>query len=64
MPIYPLRGWLAARKISQRQMAEVLHKDVSSVNRKLNGKSDWTSSEISKLHKAYGVPVTLFIDED
>lgn len=59
--IDPLRGWFAARKISQQQIANVLQKDASTVNRKMNRKSDWTSTEIALLHKRFNVPIGLFI---
>lgn len=51
MNLSKLRGVLAEKRITQRELAEKMELSVKSVNEKLNGKVSFTVEEANKISK-------------
>lgn len=49
------KGFLAERQITQAQLAEVLGLSPQSVNKKVNGKEDFSLAQIKKICAEYGI---------
>jgi plasmid maintenance system antidote protein VapI len=56
------KAWLITNKIKQYEIAELLGISVQSVNNKVNGRVDFTLSEIKKLNAKYGVAADIFLN--
>lgn len=52
-----LLGKLRSKKITQEELARKIHINPSTLNLKLNNKSDFTQSEMRAICKAIGEPV-------
>lgn len=57
-----LLGYLKVNKIRQIDVAKVIGKNVSTTNRKLNGKSEFTVSEIKLINQQLGIPYEVLLD--
>lgn len=54
---------LKAKQIKQEDVANYLGISRTTLNRKLNGSSEFKISEINLIHKQYNVPLSLFFEE-
>ncbi len=50
-----LKGRMVIAGYTQKTLSEVLKMNVNTLNRKLNGRSQWTLEEISRLCDALGI---------
>lgn len=57
-------GYLKAKQIKQEQVAKFLGIGRTTLNRKLNGQSEFKVSEIKVMHKQFNIPIELFFKED
>lgn len=55
------KGYLAEHGITQVQLAEVLDLSLQSINKKVNGKEDFTLAQIKVLCQTYGISADLFV---
>ena len=55
MSILKFKGYCAEHGIKQKEIAELLGIDLSNVNEKLNGKQQFTVSQIRLLCDRYGI---------
>lgn len=58
-----VRAEVARRGMSQASLARALEINQAGVSRRLNGKVDFTASELSLIARALGVPVGTFFGE-
>lgn len=56
-----VKGWLTEHNIKQTEIAELLKLDVSTVNLKVNGKSDWTVQQVKAMCEKYGMEPQIFL---
>lgn len=56
------KTWLVVKHIKQLEIANLLGVTLQTVNKKINGKSDWTLSEVRTICKVYGLSAEIFID--
>ncbi|AXX65537.1 MAG: transcriptional regulator [Lactobacillus sp.] len=56
-----LLGYLKAHHISQAQVASIINRSISATNRKINNHSEFTRSEIHKLHYELNIPLEILI---
>ncbi len=49
------KGFLAERKIPQTEIAELLHISLPTANKKINGNTDFSLSEVKILCQHYGI---------
>lgn len=56
------KGWLATNKITQREIARVLGISCQAVNKKVNGKEDFSMSQARILCKTYNIDANIFVD--
>ncbi len=56
-----LLGKLRARKITQEELAKTIHLNPSTLNQKLNNKSEFSQSEIRDILKAIGEPIEMAV---
>lgn len=54
------KGYCAENKIRQTELAELLGLTIQSVNAKLNGKRDFTLSEVKTLCLHYGINADIY----
>ena len=52
---YELRAWMGANKISGRKLADLMGRSYETIRIKLQGKTEWTLSEIEKLMEVTGL---------
>ena len=55
MEILKFKGFLAERKITQAQLAELLDLTPQSINKKVNGKEDFSLAQIKTICNEYGI---------
>lgn len=55
MEILKFKGWMAEHQIKQADLAELLGVTVESVNGKVNGRQEFTLSQVKKICKTYGI---------
>lgn len=55
------KGWLVTQGISQTEVAKLLGVTIQSVNAKLNGKREFSISQIRVLCSHYGVNPQIFL---
>lgn len=55
MKILKFKGFLAERKITQAQLAELLDLTPQSIYKKVNGKEDFTLAQIKTICTEYGI---------
>lgn len=55
------KAWLVINGITQRELAEVLGISFQSVNKKVNGKEDFTMDQARKICKHYNVSADLLV---
>ena len=48
------REWITSRNLTQKQVAELLGMSESSLNKKLNGKANFTEKDLGKLYRLLG----------
>lgn len=58
-----IRGAAAEKRVSQAQIANMLHTSRMAVSRRMNGHVPFTSDELIVLSQALGVPVATFFGE-
>ena len=58
-----LKGWMTENKVKQKDLAELLGKNVPTVNRKLNGKSNFDVDEIRLICETYGLSADVYFFE-
>lgn len=58
-----LKGWMTENKVKQKDLAELLGKNVPTVNRKLNGKSKFDVDEIRLICETYGLSADVYFFE-
>ncbi|CUS26812.1 Helix-turn-helix domain-containing protein [Paucilactobacillus oligofermentans DSM 15707 = LMG 22743] len=57
-----LLGYLKVNKIRQIDVAKAIGKNISTTNRKLNGRSEFTVSEIKLINQQLGIPYEVLLD--
>lgn len=55
MEILKFKGWLVEHQIKQVDLAELLGITVESVNAKVNGRQEFTLSQVKKMCETYGI---------
>ncbi len=55
------KAWLVINGITQRELAEVLGISFQSVNKKVNGKEDFTMDQARKICRHYNVSADLLV---
>lgn len=60
--IKDFKTWLVVNHIKQLEIANLLGVTLQTINRKINGKSDWTLSEVRTICKEYGLSADIFIE--
>lgn len=55
MEILKFKGWLVEHQIKQSDLAELLGITVESVNAKVNGRQEFTLSQVKKMCETYGI---------
>lgn len=55
------KAWLVINGITQRELAEVLGLSFQSVNKKVNGKEDFTLEQARKICKHYHISADLLL---
>lgn len=63
MPDITFKAWLVNNGISQTELAELLGVSFTSVNAKVNGRSQWTLPQIKKICSKYHVSADIFLKE-
>lgn len=58
-----VRAEVARRGIAQSALAEALHMNQAGISRRLNGRIDFSASELSTLGQVLSVPVAVFFGE-
>lgn len=58
-----LKGWMTENKVKQKDLAELIGKNVPTVNRKLNGKSKFNVDEIRLICETYGLSADVYFFE-
>lgn len=61
MDALKFKGWLTANKISQAELAEVLNLSMTSINKKVNGKEDFTLPQIKTICEKWGISADIFL---
>ena len=61
MDALKFKGWLAENKITQTQLAEVLDLSMTSINKKVNGKEDFTLPQIKAICEKWGISADIFL---
>lgn len=62
-PYRKLKGALRERGITYSQLANTLKISETAVSHKINGKSDFYLSEVTKIENEYGIKVNIFFRE-
>lgn len=57
------KSWLVLNGVTQRELAEFLGISKQSVNKKVNGKEDWSLDQARKICGRYHVSANVFIPE-
>ncbi len=55
MEILKFKGWLVEHRIRQAELAELLGITVENVNSKLNGRQEFTLSQVKKICETYSI---------
>lgn len=55
------KAWAVLNGLKQRDIADTLGVSLQSVNNKMNGRVDFSLSDIKKLHNKYGVEADVFL---
>ena len=55
------KAWLAAHKVKQKELAELLDLSPYSVYKKVNGKEDFTLPQIRTICEKYGISADIFL---
>ena len=55
------KGWLAENKITQTELAEVLDLSMTSINKKVNGKEDFTLPQIKAICEKWSISADIFL---
>ncbi|WP_137597781.1 helix-turn-helix transcriptional regulator [Paucilactobacillus kaifaensis] len=57
---YPVAGFLKENGIKQQTVANIIGKTLSTTNRKIRGKTDFSVAEIKLLHNKLAIPIEIF----
>ncbi|RRG11049.1 MAG: transcriptional regulator [Lactobacillus sp.] len=57
-----LLGYLREHQIKQDRLALILNRNLTTINRKLNGYSEFTVSEVKIIHDELGIPYEVLIN--
>lgn len=55
------KGWMAENQISQRELMELLDLSMTSVNKKVNGKEDFSLAQIRIICEKYKLSSDIFL---
>ena len=61
MDALKFKGWLAENNISQKEICEVTGLSAVSVNKKVNGKEDFTLPQIKAICEKYNISADIFL---
>ena len=61
MDALKFKGWLAQNKITQREIMDLLGLSQTSINKKVNGKEDFTLSQIKTICEHYKISADIFL---
>lgn len=61
MPELAFKGWMAANRISQRELAELLGVSKQTICKKVNGKEDFTMSQVRIIVERYNCSADVFL---
>lgn len=55
------KAWMAENRIKQKDIMDLLDLSVTSVNKKVNGKEDFTLPQIKAICEEYGISADIFL---
>ena len=55
------KAWMVQNRISQSALAELLNLSLQSVNKKVNGKEDFSLKQIKVICDTYGISADIFL---
>ena len=58
------KGWMAANRVKISDIAELLEVSYQSAYMKVNGKGNFTLSQISKICQRYGISADIFLPQE
>lgn len=61
MPELVLKGWMAAHRVKNKEIAELLGISQQSVSKKLNGYEDFSMAQARLIVQHYGVSADIFL---
>lgn len=61
MPELTFKGWMAANKVSQRELAKFLGVSYQTINKKVNGKEDFTMKQARAIVEKYKASADIFL---
>ncbi len=61
MPELVFKGWMATNKVTQRELAKLLGVSYQTINKKVNGKEDFTMPQARAIIKHYGCSADVFL---
>lgn len=61
MDALKFKAWMVENRIKQTELMELLDLSSTSINKKVNGKEDFTLPQIKKICKKYGISADIFL---
>lgn len=55
------KAWMVQNRISQSALAELLNLSLQSVNKKVNGKEDFSLKQVKVICDTYGISADIFL---
>lgn len=55
------KAWMVSNRKKQKEIMDLLDLSSTSVNRKINGREDFTMAQIRKICKKYGISADIFL---
>ena len=61
MTALKFKAWMVANRVTQRELAELLDLSLTSINKKVNGKEDFSLAQIRTICEKYGLSADIFL---
>lgn len=61
MDALKFKAWMAENRITQKELIELLGLSQNSINKKVNGKEDFSLSQIRTICEKYGISADIFL---
>ena len=55
------KAWMVSNRKKQKEIMDLLDLSSTSVNKKINGREDFTMAQIRKICKKYGISADIFL---